>query len=388
MATTPIYPDFPKEEYDLRLRRARQFMEARRLDALLVTQWSNYVYYTGHRSPQKPGDKIRPYIVLLRREGDPAIFVMPFELGHVSMTSWYQDIRTYQLLRHNEVLQEAFQDFNLTKGRIGCELGREQYLELSYNDFNDLKQRLPQAEFVDASDVFLGMRTVKSPAEIERLRTVMQMASRAMQRVFANIKPGMTNLEVGRLVRRFAVEEGAEKTVSLAVASGYDLSKGKVSVPVPRNLEVGDTVTIDTSAELQGYVSDVCWTGVIGRATQQQRDMYKFVIDLNHKCYEALRPGNTCEDVVITCARELERLGRKLQGVGRIGHGVGREGTEYPSLAMGEKTPLEPGMVFACNPNFTTEFGFFNIEEDLAVTSGQPEILTGPLAPAELPVVG
>jgi Xaa-Pro aminopeptidase len=388
MAEIPLYPDFPKEEYDHRLRRARSLMEAQKLDALLVTQWANYVYYTGHRSPQKPGDKIRPYIVLLRRDGDPAIFVMPFELGHVKMTSWYQDVRTYELLKHNDVLETALREFNLVKSHIGCELGREQYLELSYNDFTDLKNRLPQAAFVDASQVFLSVRAVKSPAEIERCRGVMHITSQAMRRVFSEVKPGMTNLEVGRLVRRFVVEEGAERTVSLAVASGFDLSKGKVSVPVPRVLEVGDTLTIDTAAELQGYVSDVCWTGVIARASQQQRDMYKFAIDLNHKCYEALRPGNLCEDVVLTCRKELERLGRKLQGVGRIGHGVGREGTEYPSLAMGEKTPLEPGMVFACNPNFTTEFGFFNIEEDLAVTDKGSEILTGPLAPAELPVLG
>jgi len=346
MPNTPIYPDFPQEEYETRVRRARALMEAHRLDALLVTQWSTYVYFTGHRSPQKPGDKIRPYMFLLPRDGEPAIFVMPFEEGHVRMTSWFQDVRLYQLLRHNETLADAIREKGLAGARIGSELGREQYLELSYNDFTGLTRRLP------------------------------------------DIKPGMTNLDVGRLVRRYCVEEGAERTVSLAVASGHDLSKGKVSVPIPRVLEVGDTVTIDTAAELQGYVSDVCWTGVAGEASQRQRDMYKFVVELNHKCYDALRAGNRCEDVVLTCRTEVERVGRKLQGVGRIGHGVGREGTEYPSLALGETVVLEPGMVFACNPNFTTEFGFFNVEEDLAVTGGPPEILTGPLAPAELPVLG
>ena len=92
MPNTPIYPDFPQEEYETRVRRARALMEAHRLDALLVTQWSTYVYFTGHRSPQKPGDKIRPYMFLLPRDGEPAIFVMPFEEGHVRMTSWFQDV--------------------------------------------------------------------------------------------------------------------------------------------------------------------------------------------------------------------------------------------------------------------------------------------------------
>ena len=49
-------------------------------------------------------------------------------------------------------------------GRIGAELGTEQRLGMPYNDFVKITAALPGAEFVDASDIFWGMRMVKSDA--------------------------------------------------------------------------------------------------------------------------------------------------------------------------------------------------------------------------------
>jgi Xaa-Pro aminopeptidase len=384
----PLYPDFPKEEFDLRYRRARRMMEDAGIDALLVTEEKNYIYFTGHRSQQNPIDKIRPYVFLLPREGEPVVFVMPFEEGHVRLTTWIKDVRPYNLFRHNEVIVETLQELRLGGGRIGCELGREQYLEISHNDFQDLQARLPKAAFVDGAQILLSLRAIKSSAEIERCRTAAVTAARALDRVFEHVRPGMTNLEVAHLARRLLVDAGAEHVPFMALASGYDFTKGKITVPTPRRLEEGDTLTVDTAAEMRGYTSDIARTVVVGRASQKQRDMYAFVIDLNFKCYGAIREGNRCEDVVRTAQVEIARRGLKTQAVGRIGHGVGCEATEYPSLALGEHVVMEPGMTLACNPNFVTDYGFFNSEENLVVTNQGYEFLSDPIAPNELRVVG
>ncbi|OFV83014.1 MAG: hypothetical protein A2W26_11335 [Acidobacteria bacterium RBG_16_64_8] len=391
-ASAPPYPDFPKEEFERRYAAARSLMAEQHLDALLITEESNYTYFTGHRSVQNPGDKVRPYVIVLPLRADPLVFVMPFEEGHIKLTTWLdwtRQVRTYKLFKHNDTLVEGLQEMGLSAGRIGCELGREQYLEFSYKDFTQLRERLPELEFVDASDILLTLRSVKSALEIDRCRTAARIVARTLDRVFSAVKPGMTNVDVARLVRVIMAEEGGEKVHRLAIASGFDMTKaGKISVTVPRVLEAGDTLTIDTGAGLQGYVSDICRTGVVGRASQQQKDMYKFIIELNHKCYEQVRVGNQCEDVAILCQQEVARAGRATQGVGRIGHGVGRDSPEYPSLAVGEKLPILPGMIFSCNPNFLTQFGFFNSEEEFLVTERGYEFLSSPQAPHELRELG
>jgi len=209
-----------------------------------------------------------------------------------------------------------------------------------------------------------------------------------MDRLLKTIHVGMTELEVAQTLRRFMVDEGAEKVTFLIVASEFRLDGGKVSIPTSRVLQRGDMVTVDTGTELQGYASDICRTIAVASATERQRELYRYLIDLNFKSYEALKPGNLCEDVALLCQREMARLGIKTQGGGRIGHGVGRESTEYPSLAPGEKVKIEPGMIFSCNPNFLTESGFFNSEENLLITQNGFEFLSQPIAPSELFVTG
>src|SRR5947208_15278376 len=134
-AHLPLYPDFPRSEYEARYGRARALMEAAGLDALLVTAETNYIYFTGHHSQQNPIDKIRPYIFLFPRDRDPICIVMPFEEGHVRMTTYVDHIRTYELLKHNNAIVDAINDLGLPAASFGCELGREQYLELPFNDF-------------------------------------------------------------------------------------------------------------------------------------------------------------------------------------------------------------------------------------------------------------
>ena len=386
-ADEPRFPDFPRTEFEERYRRARQKMRDEKLDALFITDPTNYTYFSGHRSDQLGTQKIRPFVFLLPLEGEPVCFVMGFENKAISSTTFVRSVRNYDLFKHNPVFVDVIKERGLEGANIGFELGREQYLSLSYNDFNELKGLLPKARFSDASRLILDMRAVKSPSEIERIEKICGMTARGIGEVFARLKPGMMTSEIGRDIRIAILNQGADNVPSVKVTAGYDFAKGKAyTVDVP--LETGFTVTADVNGVLDGYWSDVTRTVVLGKATQEQRDMYRFVFDLTRTCYDAIKPGVACKDVIAVCKRELERAGRSTQAVGRIGHGIGCDGLEYPSLAASEEIVIEEGMTFACNPNFTTGFGFFNVEENLAVTRNGFRYLSEPTAAKDLQVIG
>lgn len=382
-----FYADFPQGEYVQRWERARQDMRAQGIDALLVTEEKNYIYFTGHRSQQNPIDKIRPYLFVLPITGRPVAIVMPFEEGFVRQATWIEDVRTYALFKHNEVLADTLTELGLANARIGAELGREQYLELSHNDFLDLQRRLPSAKFVDAAELLLNIRVVKSPAEVALCRTACEMTARAMERTFPALKAGMTEREVARILRTNLMDEGAEAITFLAIASGTDFSRGKISCATDRRLQKGDTLTVDTGIEVKGYCSDVTRMAIVGSPSRLQLDMYRTMLEVQRKCFAALRPGNRAEDAMKVCLEELGRRNMQTQKVGRIGHGVGLESTEYPSLALGESIVLEPGMIVACNPNYVTSFGFFNSEENLVITPTGNDILSKPEARDEVFVI-
>lgn len=383
----PNFPDFSKQEYETRYARARELMDKQGLDGLLITEELNYIYFTGHRSQQNPIDKIRPYIFVLPKKGDGAIITMPFEVAQVLETTWVSDVRTAGLMGYTDTVVGLLKEKGLSTGRIGAEMGREQYLGINYNQFEDIRKSLPGAELVDAAPVFLKLRATKSPKEIEYMRKAAEITAKSINQTFAAIHGGMTHLEISRVFRTFLAQNGGEKVTFMCVTAGLGPRSGMVSVATERRLNPGDVLVLDTGVEYRGYASDVARSASVGEPKKEVAEFYKWMSDIRQQCVSLLRAGTTPREVVKTCRELIAERGLETTGVGRIGHGVGLESTEYPSIAMEEDIQFEEGHVLTCNPNFVRDFGFINGEDMWVVTKGKPDLLSAPVAPSELPVV-
>jgi len=383
----PQYADFTKEEFEHRYSRTRALMAERGLDAMLITERLNYQYYSGHRSEQCAVDKIRSYMVVLPKDGEPTLITMPFEVAQVEQTSYVTDIRTTGgLTGHPEFIAGVLKDLGLSKARIGCELGREQYLGISYLGLQEVMRGLPEADFVDAADVILSVRNVKSPQEIEYLRRASVISAEAQKKTFGQVRAGMTENEVAQVLRENLVANGAEKISLLCVLSGAN-EKGIVLLPTDRVIRKGETLGFDVGVSYRGYWSDLARTASVGEPSAELKEFYGWMMLLRHDCNMQLRAGNKPADIIRVVDRHLEERGLKTMGVGRVGHGVGIETTEYPSLAAFEDVTFEAGNVFACNPNFSNELGFINAEDNWAVTEGEPDLLSAPIAEPDIPVI-
>lgn len=362
-------------------------MAEKNLDAMLVTERLNYQYYTGHRSEQCAVDKIRSYMFILPKDGDPTLITMPFEIAQVEQTTFIRDIRTTGgLMGHPEFVIGVLRGLGLSKARIGAELGREQYLGINYLGFQEIMAGLPQAEFIDAADIILTCRVVKSPQEIEYLRKAAQISATAQRETFAKVRGGMTEKQVAQILRERLIALGAEKISLLCVLSGVN-ENGIVLLPTDRVIQKGETLGFDVGISYCGYWSDLARTASVGEPSQALSEFYGWMMALRHDCNMQLTAGKSPADVIEVTDRYLDARGLKTMGVGRVGHGVGIETTEYPSLAAFEEITFEKGMVFACNPNFSNELGFINAEDNWAVTDGEPDLLSDPVAESELPIV-
>ena len=384
----PSFPDFTKEEFEARYAKTRTLMAEQNLDALLVTERLNYQYYSGHRSEQNAVDKIRSYMFILPKDDAPVLITMPFEVAQVEQTTFIDNIRTTGgLTGHPEFIIDTLKEMGLGSARIGAELGREQYLGISYLGLQEVMNGLPGADFVDAADVILKARVVKSPAEVEFCRKAAQISAEAQRETFAAIRAGMTENECAQVLREKLIAKGAEKLSLLCVVSGP--SEGGICLlPTDRVIQEGETVGFDVGVCHRGYWSDLARTASVGTPSGELDEFYAWMMELRHNCNMQLRPGNSPADVIAVCDRMLGEKGLKTMGVGRVGHGVGVETTEYPSLAAFEDIVFEKGMVFACNPNFANHLGFINAEDNWAIDGDAPDLLSDPVADARIPVVG
>ena len=139
---------------------------------------------------------------------------------------------------------DVFREAGLTASRIGAELGPEQVLDLSVNDFLRLQTLLTGAVLCDAGDVLMRARMRKSPSEIALVREACQITGDGYGQTFAGIGSGMTEAEVARAMEIAMLSAGG-RTPFVIITSGpnaYDLASRQ---PSRRHLAPGDMVWMD-----------------------------------------------------------------------------------------------------------------------------------------------
>ena len=143
---------------------------------------------------------------------------------------------------------------------------------------------------------------------------------------------------------------------------------------------------MDGGCVYRGYWSDFARMVAVGGATDLQRRRYRTVRAIMHRCIQVVRPGVTMAELTQLAMKQCVEAGVALNAHSRIGHGIGLDITEPPSINLTDATVIQPGMALTMEPTSSTDYGFFQLEENFVVTSEGTELLTEP-APEELPVV-
>ncbi len=231
-------------------------------------------------------------------------------------------------------------------------------------------------QLVPISDILSDIRMVKSDDEIAKIRAACGIADAAFEHITRMIQPGVTEMDVCLDLEFFMRRQGAEVAFPSIVVSGNRSARphGK---PSEKKLEVGDFVTMDFGARVDGYNSDMTRTVVVGAATDRHHEVYNAVLEAQLGTLGAIRAGALAKDVD-TLAREI--LGKydlaKYFGHG-LGHGLGRVVHDGGRLSPSSPNVIEVGQIWTIEPGVYIEgFGGVRIEDDVLITETGIEILT------------
>jgi len=111
-------------------------------------------------------------------------------------------------------------ELGMLSGSVGLEMGYEQLIGFQLNLYEEMKVQLPMVTFNDASDLIWSQRLIKSAKEIACIRKASDATSYAHDKAFANIKEGMSELEISRMVQIYMLEGGADSSGFVKLASG------------------------------------------------------------------------------------------------------------------------------------------------------------------------
>ena len=375
------YALFSSKEIERRHNKARELMAQQGIDALFITGEENFQYFTGtSASIGLHYSLTRPSVFILPLEKDPIIVTQMRDF--IILSTYVKDIRSYfDVLRfpHDEVL-EALREVGLKNKRIGAELGREQRMGMPVGDYLALVEAMPDVEFVDAAQIILKLRMVKSEEELVYVKKAADVTGRARQKMFdSHIFPGMTERDVARTIRRLILEEGGDRTSFVHLQLGIPGSKNQFHYDRP--LKKGTVLAVDAGAYVRMYTVDYPRMAVLGKATDEMKRLYSAVLKVNKTMADALRPGIKCSEIHAIGVKAIEEAGvevdrpEKLKK-GRMGHGQGILFTEPPSVTAGDHTVLEPGIVLSTEPGVKSGNIHFLWEDTHVITEDGHEQLT------------
>ncbi|MHB8588911.1 MAG: M24 family metallopeptidase [Candidatus Dormibacteraceae bacterium] len=360
-------------------------MEAAGLDAICVFYPARVAYLTGfHHIPTE-----RPIALVLGPKAGAILVVPAVEKEHAESSTSLDRVDVYFEYPGAEHPMERVAAVLGEIGARPARTGADHDGYIPYWGYRGplLSDLIGQRAF-DAEPIIESLRRVKSPTEIACIQLSCDWAVRAHRRMQAAIETGKTEMEIYAPVVTETLQEmlrempGWRPRSSAGTGLEAMFVAGR-STAMPHGfvrghgVRQGDVLVSGASADIDGYLSELERTMVVGEPTPDQVRAFEAMLALQACAIETMAPGVPAGEVELAAVRLADELGVADKLRHHVGHSIGLEGHEAPFLDRGEETVLEPGMVFTVEPGvYVKELGGFRHSDTVVITEDGCRVMT------------
>ena len=229
------------------------------------------------------------------------------------------------------------------------------------------------------SNVSLGtelrtLRRSKEPDEIALLEECMRATDIGQAWARANIKPGMTELDVYRGVQSASLEAAGRVGLiygDFRVTNGTSPKAG--GLPTQHKLQDGELFILDYSLVLEGYRSDFTNVIAVGTPSPEQREVFAVCQRAMAAAEKTLKAGARAADVFAAASAQYVPSSFVAKGYDHLthhaGHGIGLAHPEAPILVPQSEDVLVAGDVLTLEPGLYVDgVGGVRIEHNYLIT--------------------
>jgi Xaa-Pro aminopeptidase len=382
-------------EHPSRIDQLQAEMQAASVDALFLCLAENILLATGYwLQIGNLGFAVVP------REGTATLIIPEYEAAE-AQRAWAGELRTFAAIRLDrqpagqailEHLGETATGNGVKGGRIGFE-GSFQAVAPPVLDGEPntvasgalamIRTAFETEELVDFTAGLEDIRAVKTPNDIERLRTTSEIACFGLDAFKETAVPGRTEAEVAAAVNSAIVSKGhGHRGTRVArsyptVWSGPETAEGwQYFRHRNRVIEPNDVVMIELGTVADGYWADHTRTVVAGKATETQKSAFDAVMAASRVAFDVARPGVSGGEVDAASRAACAAAGFE-QFPHHTGHGTGfRYHESRPQIVPGSDHVIAAGHVIATEPGVYAEgLGGFRHEDNAVVTEDGAKVL-------------
>ncbi|MFB5664326.1 M24 family metallopeptidase [Alteribacillus sp. HJP-4] len=377
---------FPKEEYELRLKKVKHHMEKAGLDVLFVSDPANMNYLTGYDGwsfyvPQM--------VVVFLEEEDPYWFGRAQDVNGARATSW---LAPFQLLSYSDeyvhardkhpmdVLAAWMAQHKQTVKRAGVEMEANYF---SPRALESLKKGCSWLEFSDANLLVNLVRIVKSDREITYMKKAGEIAALAMKAGVEASVEGARVCDIAAAISKAQIsgteQFGGDYPAIVPLIPAGELTYAPHVTWTDEKIKAGDPLIIELAGCCRRYHAPLARTVTAGPVKSEVKRLSDAVIEGLENVLFHVKPGLTCEELETIWQRSIARHGFCKDS--RIGYSIGVNyppdwGEHTASLRPGDRTILEPNMAFHLIPGIWLENMGVEISESFVVTADGCETLS------------
>ena len=206
--------------------------------------------------------------------------------------------------------------------------------------------------------------TIKTPSDIEGMRTACRLASEVLDMLTEHVVPGISTERLDQIAHDYItqVQNAIPAPLnyappgyipypkSICTSVNHQICHG---IPNERPLKNGDIVNIDITVIKDGWHGDTSRMFVVGDGSIAAKRLCSITYDAMWRGIARVRPGARLGDIGHAIQSFAEAQGFSVVRE-FCGHGIGRNFHEEPQVLhygkAGTGPVLEPGMVFTIEP--------------------------------------
>lgn len=256
--------------------------------------------------------------------------------------------------------------------------------------YNEWKKaaRKANVRFKPTEDLIKNLRAVKDEGEIERIRRAVQLTDAAFSNFLTQVRPGMSEKQGAWIIESYFREHGGDGNAFAPIVASGPNAASPHAEPTDRAIQVGEPLTIDIGANVDGYNADMTRTITLGHATEKFLEIYAIVLKAQTTVEKKGHVGMKGKQIDALARRVIDKAGYGENFGHGLGHGVGRVIHEFPRAGTIYKDVMQPNMVLTVEPGiYIPGWGGVRIEDMVVFHENGLEILTQstkePLVPSK-----